>query len=132
MDTEAALMKFVTTVIKHNPDDSGQKYNQDQVNLVETFGYSIVEKIHPKIFEKNITENKMKLKSKFRKTCFVKIPLNPVQILHFKLMYNLAYIKRFYPSKISNFKFSEDLSEFLDNEEKIINLYTEVKKIVLN
>ena len=35
MDTEAALMKFVTTVIKHNPDDNGQKYNQDQVNLVE-------------------------------------------------------------------------------------------------
>jgi len=132
MDTEAALMKFVTTVIKHNPDDNGQIYNQDQVNLVETFGYSIVEKIHPKIFEKNITENKMKLKSKFRKTCFVKIPLNPVQILHFKLMYNLAYIKRFYPSKIPNFKFSEDLSELLNNEDKIIKLYEEIKNFSLN
>jgi len=132
MDTEAALMKFVTNAINHNPDDNGQKYNQDQVNLVETFGYSIVEKIHPKIFEKNITENKMKLKSKFRKTCFVKIPLNPVQILYFKLMYNLAYIKRFYPSKISNFKFSDDLSEMLDNEDKIINLYNEIKQIGLN
>jgi hypothetical protein len=41
MDTEAALMKFVTTVIQHNPDDNGQKYSQDQANLVETFGYSI-------------------------------------------------------------------------------------------
>jgi len=132
MDTEAALMKFVTTVIKHNPDDNGQKYNQDQVNLVETFVYSLVEKIHPKIFEKNITENKMKLKSKLRKSCLVTISLNPVQILHFKLMYNLAYIKRFYPSKISNFKFCEDLSEFLDNEDKIINLYQEIRRISLN
>jgi len=40
MDIEAALMKFVMTVIKHNPDDNGQKYNQDQVNLVEIFEYS--------------------------------------------------------------------------------------------
>jgi len=132
MDTEAALMKFVTTVIKHNPDDNGQKYNEDQVNLVETFGYSFVEHIHPRVFEKSIIENKMKLKSKRKKSSFVKIPLNPVQILHFKLLYNLAYIKRFYPAKISKFKFSKDLSELLDNEDKIINLYSEVKKIDLN
>jgi len=132
MDTEAALMKFVTTTINHNPDDNGQKYNQDQVNLVETFVYSLKEKIHPKIFEKNITENKMKLKSKLRKTSLVKIPLNPIQILHFKLMYNLAYIKWYYPSKVSNFKFSEDLSELLNNEEKIIKLYTVIKQFSLN
>ena len=132
MNSELALMKFVTTVIKHNPDDNGQKYNQDQVNLVETFVCSLVEKIHPKIFEKNITENKMKLKSKLRKSCLVTISLNPVQILHFKLMYNLAYIKWYYPSKISNFKFSEDLSELLNNEEKIIKLYTVIKQFSLN
>ena len=36
MNSELALMKFVTTAINHNPDDNGQKYNQDQVNLVET------------------------------------------------------------------------------------------------
>ena len=54
MDSELALMKFVTTAIKHNPDDNGEKYNEDQTNLVETFVYSVVEKIHPKIFEKNI------------------------------------------------------------------------------
>jgi hypothetical protein len=132
MDTELALMKFVTTAIKHNPDDNGQKYNEDQVNLVETFGYSFVEHIHPRVFEKSIIENKMKLKSKRKKSSFVKIPLNPVQILHFKLLYNLAYIKRFYPAKISKFKFSKDLSELLDNEDKIINLYSEVKKIDLN
>ena len=74
----------------------------------------------------------MKLKSKRRNSCVVKIPLNPVQILHFKLLYNIAYIKRFYPAKISKFNFSEDLSELLDNEKEIIDLYTEVKKIDLN
>ena len=132
MNSELALMKFVTTAIKHNPDDNGQKYNQDQVNLVETFVYSLKEKVHPKIFEKNITENKMKLKSKLRKISIVKIPLNPIEILHFKLMYNLAYIKWYYPSKISNFKFSEDLSELLNNEEKIIKLYTVIKQFSLN
>jgi len=132
MDTEAALMKFVTTVIKHNPDDNGQQYSEDQANLVETFSYSFVEHIHPRVFEKNITENKIKLKSKRKKSGFVKIPLNPVQILHFKLLYNLAYIKRFYPAKISKFDFSEDLSELLDNEDKILKLYSEVKKIDLN
>ena len=132
MDSELALMKFVTTAIQHNPDDNGEKYNEDQTNLVETFVYSVVEKIHPKIFEKNIIENKMKLKSKRRKTCIVKIPLNPIQILYFKLLYNLDYINRFYPTKISQFKLSEDLSEILDNEDKIVNLYSEIKKIDLN
>ena len=132
MDSELALMKFVTTAIQHNQDDNGEKYNEDQTNLVETFVYSVVEKIHPKIFEKNIIENKMKLKSKRRKTCIVKIPLNPIQILYFKLLYNLDYINRFYPTKISQFKLSEDLSEILDNEDKIINLYSEIKKIDLN
>ena len=132
MDTEAALMKFVTTAIQHNPDDNVEKYSEDQANLIETFGYSFVEHIHPRVFEKNITENKMKVKSKRLKSDFVRIPLNPVQVLHFKLLYNLAYIKRFYPAKISKFNFSEDLSELLDNEDKIINLYSEVKKIDLN
>jgi len=132
MDIELSLMKFITTVIKHNPDDNGQQYSEDQANLVETFSYSFVEHIHPRVFEKNITENKIKLKSKRKKSGFVKIPLNPVQILHFKLLYNLAYIKRFYPAKISKFNFSEDLSELLDDEDEIINLYSEVKKIDLN
>ncbi len=132
MDIELSLMKFITTVIKHNPDDNGQQYSEDQANLVETFSYSFVEHIHPRVFEKNITENKIKLKSKRKKSGFVKIPLNPVQILHFKLLYNLAYIERFYPAKISKFNFSEDLSELLDNEKEIIDLYTEVKKIDLN
>ena len=132
MDIELSLMKFINHYLEHNPDNNGQQYSEDQANLVETFSYSFVEHIHPRVFEKNITENKIKLKSKRKKSGFVKIPLNPVQILHFKLLYNLAYIKRFYPAKISKFDFSEDLSELLDNEKEIISLYNEVKQIGLN
>ena len=132
MDVELSLMKFINHYTKHNPDDNGQKYSEDQANLIETFSYSFVDHIHPKVFEKNFTENKMKIKSKKIKSSFVKIPLNPVQILHFKLLYNLAYIKRFYPTKISKFNFSEDLSELLDNEEKIIDLYNQIRQIGLN
>lgn len=132
MDIELSLMKFINHYLEHNPDNNGQQYSEDQANLVETFSYSFVEHIHPRVFEKNITENKIKLKSKRKKSSFVKIPLNPVQILHFKLLYNLAYIQRFYPAKISKFDFSEDLSELLDNEDKILKLYSEVKKIDLN
>ena len=132
MNIELTLLKFINHHIKHNPDDNGQKHSEDQANLIETFSYSFVEHVHPRVFEKNITENKMKVKSKRLKSDFVRIPLNPVQVLHFKLLYNLAYIKRFYPAKISKFNFSEDLSELLDSEDKIINLYTEVKKIDLN
>tara|TARA_B100001057_G_C22762198_1_gene916277 strand:+ start:498 stop:896 length:399 start_codon:yes stop_codon:yes gene_type:complete len=132
MNIELALIKLVKSYIKHNPDNNGQEYNGDQANLVETFSYSFVEHIHPKIFEKNINENTMKLKSKRLKIDFVKIPLNPVQILHFKLLYNIAYIKRFYPNKISKFNFTEDLAELINDEEKIINLYKEIKQIALN
>ena len=132
MDIELSLMKFINHYLEHNPDNNGQQYSEDQANLVETFSYSFVEHIHPRVFEKNIIENKIKLKSKRKKSSFVKIPLNPVQILHFKLLYNIAYIKHFYPAKISKFDFSEDLSELLDNEDKILKLYSEVKKIDLN
>ena len=132
MDVELSLLKFINHYTTHNRDDNGQKYSEEQANLIETFGYSFVENIHPRVFEKNITENKIKLKSKREKSDFVKISLSPIQILHFKLLYNIAYIKHFYPAKISKFNFSEDLSELLDSEDKIINLYIEVKKIALN
>jgi hypothetical protein len=132
MDSELALVKFVKTSIKHNPDENGEQYNEEQLNLIETFVYSLVEKIHPKIFEKNITENKMKLKSKLRKSCLVTISLNPIQKLHYKLLYNIVYIKWYYPTKMSKFNLSEDLSELLDSEDKIINLYKEIKNISLN
>ena len=132
MDIELTLLKFINHCTKHNPDDNGQKHSEDQANLIETFSYSLVEKIHPRIFKDTIVENKMKLKSKRTVNDYARIPLNPVQILHFKLLYNIAYIKRFYPAKISKFNFSEDLSELLDNEDKIINLYKEIKQIDLN
>ena len=132
MNVELALLKFINHYTKHNPDDNGQKYSEEQANLIETFGYSFVENIHPRVFEKNITENKIKLKSKRAKSDFVKISLSPIQILHFKLLYNIAYIKHFYPAKVSDFNFSEDLAELLNDEDKIINLYKEIKLIALN
>jgi len=132
MNVELALLKFINHYTKHNPDDNGQKYSEEQANLIETFGYSFVENIHPRVFEKNITENKIKLKSKRVKSDFVKISLSPIQILHFKLLYNIAYIKHFYPAKVSDFNFSEDLAELLNDEDKIINLYKEIKQIGLN
>ena len=109
-----------------------QAYNEDQANLIETFSYSLVEKMNPKIFEDNIVENKMKLKSKRIKDEYVRIPLTPLQTLHFKLLYSIAYINKLYPDKISKFNFSEDLSELLDNEDELIKLYNEVKQIGLN
>ena len=132
MNIELALIKFVKSYIKHNPDDNGQEYNGDQANLIETFGYSLVEKIPPKNFEDSIVENTMKLKSKRIKDEYVKIPLTPIQILHFKLLYNIVYFKKIYPEKISQLNLSEDLSELLDNEKEIISLYSEVKQIGLN
>ena len=132
MNVELALLKFINHYTKHNRDDNGQKYSEDQANLIETFGYSFVEHIHPRVFEKNITENKIKLKSKREKSDFVKISLSPIQILHFKLLYNIAYINHFYPAKVSDFNFSEDLAELLNDEDKIINLYKEIKQIGLN
>ena len=132
MDVELSLIKFINHYTKHNRDDNGEKYSEDQANLIETFGYSFVEHIHPRVFEKNITENKIKLKSKRVKSDFVKISLSPIQILHFKLLYNIAYINHFYPAKVSDFNFSEDLAELLNDEDKIINLYKEIKQIGLN
>ena len=132
MNAELALLKFINHYIDHDPVKSGKPYNADQANLVETFGYNIVEKIHPKKFEENIVENKMKLKSKRINDEYVRIPLTPIQILHFKLLYYIVYTKKNYPNKLSKFNFSEDLSELLDNENKITNLYKEIKQIISN
>ena len=132
MNSELALIKFIKTTIPHSRDVNGEEYNEDQANLIETFCYSILEKIHPRVFEKNITETKIKLKSKRRPSCDVKIPLSHLQILHFKLLYNITFINHHYPSLITNLNLSEDLSELLDNEEEIIKLYEKVKKIGLN
>ena len=132
MNTELALLKFINHYVEHDPVKSGKRYNADQANLVETFGYNMVEKVHPKIFEECFDENTMKLKSKRINDEYVTIPLTPVQILHFKLLYYIVYTKKNYPNKLSKFNFSEDLSELLDNEKKIINLYKEFKQIISN
>ena len=132
MNSELALVKFIKTTIPHSRDVNGEEYNEDQANLIETFCYSILEKVHPRVFEQTITETKIKLKSKRRPSCNVKIPLSHLQILHFKLLYNITFINHHYPSLITNLNLSEDLSELLDNEEEIIKLYEKVKKIGLN
>ena len=132
MKTQQALLKFVNHYIEHDPVAEGKRYNSDQSNLVETFGYNLIEKVHPKMFEECFDENIMKLKSKRINDEFVKIPLTPIQILHFKLLYYIVYTKKNYPNKLSKFNFSEDLSELLDNENKITNLYKEFKQIISN
>ena len=132
MKTELALLKFINHYIEHDPVAEGKRYNANQSNLVETFGYNLVEKVHPKIFEDSFFENKMKLKSKRINDEYVRIPLTSVQILHFKLLYYIVYTKKNYPNKLSKFNFSDDLSELLDNENKITNLYKEFKQIISN
>ena len=132
MNTELALLKFINHYIDHDLYENGQQYNADQANLVETFGYNLVEKIHPKIFEDSINKNKMKLKSKRINDEYVNIPLSPIQIQHFKLLYYIAFAQKKYPNKLTKFNFSEDLSELLDNENKITSLYKEIKQIISN
>ena len=132
MNTELVLLKFINHYIDHVPYENGKQYNADQSNLVETFGYNLVEKVHPKIFEDSFFENKMKLKSIRINDEYVDIPLTPIQILHFKLLYYIVYTKKNYPNKLSKFNFSEDLSELLDNENKITSLYKEIKQIISN
>ena len=132
MNTELALLKFINHYIEHDPYENGQQYNADQANLVETFGYNLVEKIHPKIFEDSINKNKMKLKSKRINDEYVNIPLTPIQIQHFKLLYYIAFTQKKYPNKLSKFNFSDDLSELLDNKNKITSLYKEIKQIISN
>ena len=133
MNPELVILKFIDQYTKHNPDDNGQKYSQDQANLILTFVYSLVERVHPKVFEDNISETKFRVKTKIKNNGeLVKIPLNHIQILHYKLLYNISYISLVYPDKLTKFNFSEDLVELYRNEKKIINLYKEIKQIGLN
>ena len=132
MNSELALLKFINHYTGNSLDNNGHNYNEEQADLIETFIYSLEDKIHPKEFENSIIENEMKLRSRIKDTSKVKISLTPLQITHFNLLYNIVYIKWFNPKKLLNFNFSEDLSELLDNEDKIIELYDEVRKISLN
>ena len=133
MNSELTLLKFLNHYTTHNRDDNGEKYSNEQCNLILTFSYSIVEKIHPKVFADNITETKIRLKSKNKENGnFVKISLSHLEKLHFKLIYNLCYIDRYFPDKILQYNFSEDLAELYGSEEKLISLYEEIKQIGLN
>ena len=49
MNTELALLKFINHYVEHDPVKSGKRYNADQANLVETFGYNMVEEFIQKI-----------------------------------------------------------------------------------
>ena len=133
MNPELAILKFIDQYTKHNPDDNGQKYSEDQGNLLLTFVYSLIERVHPKVFEDNISETKFRVKTKLKNNGdLVKIPLNHMQILHYKLLYNISYLSFVYPDKIAKFNFSDDLNEFFGDENKIINTYKEIKEIGLN
>ena len=133
MNPELVILKFIDQYTKHNPDDNGQKYSQDQANLILTFVYSLVERVHPKVFEDNISETKFIVKSKSKNNGeLVKIPLNHMQILHYKLLYNISYISLVYPDKLTTFNFSEDLVELFDDENKIINTYERIKHLGMN
>ena len=133
MNPELAILKFIEKYTKHNPDDNGQKYSQDQGNLLLTFVYSLIERVHPKVFEDNISETKFIVKSKSKNNGeLVKIPLNHMQKLHYKLLYNISYISLVYPDKLTTFNFSEDLVELFDDENKIINTYERIKHLGMN
>ena len=130
MNYELTLLKFINHYLTQNDDE---KYSDERTNLIQTFSYSIVEKIHPKVFAENITETKIRLKSKNKENGnFVKISLSHLEKLHFKLIYNLCYIDHCFPEKISQYNFSEDLTELYGSEEKIISLYEKIKQIGLN
>ena len=133
MNSELAILKFIYQYTKHNPDDNGQKYSEDQGNLLLTFVYSLIERVHPKVFEDNISETKFIVKSKSKNNGeLVKIPLNHMQKLHYKLLYNISYISLVYPDKLTTFNFSEDLVELFDDENKIINTYERIKHLGMN
>ena len=114
MNSELTLLKFINHYTTHNCDDNGEKYSDEQCNLILTFSYSIVEKIHPKVFAENITETKIKLKSRNKENGnFVKVSLSHLEKLHFKLIYNLCYIDHYFPDKISHYNFSKDFGKVI-------------------
>ena len=131
MDVELILNKFVGNYIKFQEEDE-VPYSEHQANLIFSFCHCIGTKVHPKEFESNISENKMKLKNPQGEYCEIEIPLNPLQILHYKLLYHIVYINTYYPNKKIELKFSKDLRELLNNEDKIIDLYKKIKQFSLN
>ena len=131
MDVELILNKFIENSIKIQVEDE-TPYSEHQANLIFSFCHCMGTGVHPKEFESNISENKMKLKNPQGEYCEISVPLNHLQILHYKLLYHILYINTYYPKKKIELKFSKDLRELFDNEDKIINLYKEIKQFSLN
>ena len=131
MDVELILNKFIENSIKFQVDDE-IPYSEHQANLIFSFCHCMGTGVHPKEFESNISENKMKLKNPQGEYCEIEIPLNHLQILHYKLLYHILYINTYYPNKKIELKFSKDLRELLNNEDKIIDLYKKIKQFSLN
>ena len=105
MDVELILNKFIENSIKFQVEDE-TPYSEHQANLIFSFCHCIGTRVHPKEFESNISENKMKLKNPQGEYCEIEIPLNPLQILHYKLLYHILYINTYYPNKKIELKFS--------------------------
>ena len=51
MNSELALLKFINHYTGNSLDNNGQNYNEEQADLIETFIYSLEDKIHPKEFD---------------------------------------------------------------------------------
>lgn len=132
MNVELALNKFIENSIKHKTKDDEDAYSKHQSNLMVIFCFSIADKIHPIKFENHFIEGRMRLVSKKGDCTEIDILFNDLQILHLKLLYHIVYIDTYYPEIASRFNFSEDLSELLGDEDKIIKLYKKIKKLSLN
>jgi hypothetical protein len=131
MNVELILNKFIENSVTLEIQDK-IPYSEYQANLIFSFCHCIGTGVHPKEFENNIGENKIKLKISQGEYCEIKHPLNDLHILHYKLLYHIVYINTYYTTKKIKFNFSNDLRELLDNEDKIINLYEEIKQFSLN
>lgn len=131
MNVELILNKFVGNYIRFRDEDE-IPYSEHQANLIFSFCHCMGTGVHPKEFESNINENIMKLKNPQGEYCEIEIPLNYLQILHYKLLYHILYINTYYPNRKIELKFSEDLSELFNNEVEIYKLYKEVKQHTLN
>ena len=131
MDVELILNKFIENSIKFQVEDE-TPYSEHQANLIFSFCHCMGTGVHPKEFESNISENIMKLKNPQGEYCEIEIPLNYLQILHYKLLYYILYINSYYPNRKIELKFSKDLRELLDNEVEIYELYKEFKQHTLN
>ena len=79
------LNKFVGNYIKFQEEEE-VPYSEHQANLIFSFCHCIGTKVHTKEFESNIIENIIKLKNPEGEYCDIQVPLNYLQILHYKFV----------------------------------------------